>query len=91
MIKTFRSAETQALFNRQPCKRFANIENVARRRLEALNVATTLDDLAKIPGNEALKGNRQGQHSIGINDQFRVCFQWRDNDAYEVEITTHYK
>jgi len=92
MIRRFRCLDTEALFNRQPCPRFAKIENVARRKLEALQVATSLNDLHRIPGNrlEALRGDRRGQHSIRINDQFRVCFVWRDDDAYEVEITKHY-
>ncbi len=75
MIETFRCPDTEALFNRQSCARFVNIENTARRKLEALHVAISLNDLARVPGNrlEPLKGNRQGQHSIRINDQFRVC------------------
>ena len=77
-IKGFKCAETERLFNRQRVKRFVNIESVARRKLEQLEWAAVLDDLRAPPGNrlEALKGNRAGQHSIRINDQFRLCFVW---------------
>jgi proteic killer suppression protein len=69
-------------------RRRVNIESVARRKLAQLNAAATLDFLRVPPGNrlEALKGNRSGQHSIRINDQFRVCFVWKDGDAHHVEI-----
>ena len=65
---------------------------MARRKLEALHVAASLAELARIPGNrlEALKGERQGQHSIRINDQWRLCFTWRGADAFEVEIADYH-
>ena len=70
----------------------ANLRNVAKRKLAALHSALTLEDLRIPPGNrlEELRGDRDGQHSIRINDQFRVCFVWRDGDAYDVEITDYH-
>lgn len=93
MIKTWRCAETEALFSGTRVGRFQAIERVALRKLEMLNAATDLRQLAAIPGNrlEALKGNRQGEHSIRINDRWRVCFVWKAGDAYDVEITDHYQ
>lgn len=92
MIKTFRCADTEALFNRSRVRRFVNIETAARRKLEQLNQADRLDDLRVPPGNrlEALKGDRNGQHSIRINDQFRVCFQWTGGGAEDVEIVDYH-
>ncbi len=92
MIKTFKCAETQALFNRQQVKRFVNIEAVARRKLRQLSIAALLDDLRVPPGNrlEALKGKRAGQHSIRINDQFRLCFVWVAGSAENVEIVDYH-
>lgn len=73
-------------------RRWINIESVARRKLAQLHAATTLNFMRVPPGNrlEALKGDRNGQHSIRINDQFRVCFVWKDGDAYGVEITDYH-
>lgn len=92
MIKTFRCSETKALFDRQRVKRFVNIEVVARRKLILLHAATALEFLRVPPGNrlEALKGNRAGQHSIRINDQFRVCFRWVAGNAEDVEIVDYH-
>jgi len=92
VIKSFRSRETEQLHNREPVKRFKAIERVALRKLRQLDAATRLSDLASPPGNrlEALRGDRKGQYSIRINDQWRVCFIWRDSDAYEVEITDYH-
>lgn len=88
MIKTFRCRETERLHHRERQKRFRVIESVARRKLRQLDAAAELRDLASPPGDrlEALRGDRQGQHSIRINDQWRICFAWRDGDAYDVEI-----
>lgn len=92
MIKTFADKETEVLFNGDRVRRFVNIESVARRKLVQLNAAATLDFLRVPPGNrlEALKGDRVGQHNIRVNDQFRVCFRWRDGDALDVEIVDYH-
>jgi proteic killer suppression protein len=72
--------------------RFVNIEPAALRRLEALDAGTTLRDLSARPSNrlEALKGDRGGQHSIRINDQYRICFRWHEGNAYDVEIVDYH-
>lgn len=92
MIKSFRCAETEALAGGDRVKRFANIADVARRKLRQLEIAGRLDDLRVPPGNrlEALKGNRAGQHSIRINDQWRFCFRWTTSGAEDVEIVDHH-
>ena len=92
VIKTFKCADTQALSRGQRVKRFANIAAVARRKLRQLEVAGRLDDLRVPPGNrlEALKGDRAGQHSIRVNDQFRVCFRWTGTGAEDVEIADYH-
>lgn len=92
MIRSFACADTEALFHSQTVSRFRNIEQVARRKLLQLHAATELNSLRIPPGNllEALKGNRKGQHSICINDQWRVCFVWHDDGAYRVEIVDYH-
>ena len=92
MIKTFKCADTQALSKGNQVRRFANIAAVARRKLRQLEVAGRLDDLRIPPGNrlEVLKGDRAGQHSIRVNDQFRVCFRWTDTGAEDVEIVDYH-
>ncbi|HLN12870.1 MAG TPA: type II toxin-antitoxin system RelE/ParE family toxin [bacterium] len=88
MIKSLRSKETRALRARQRVTRFRGVERTAQRRLGQWDIATELRDLASPPGNrlETLRGNREGQHSIRIDAQWRICFVWRDGDAYEVQI-----
>jgi toxin HigB-1 len=92
VIRTFRDTDTAALFNRQRNQRFQSIERVARRKLLMLNNAQSLGDLRVPPANrlEELQGNRRGQHSIRINDQWRLCFVWRERDAYDVEIVDYH-
>jgi toxin HigB-1 len=92
VIKSFGSKDTEQLHKREPVKRFKNIERVALRKLRQLDAAKLLTDLASPPGNrlETLRGDRRGQHSIRINDQWRICFVWRDSDAYDVEITDYH-
>ena len=92
MIRSFTCADTEALFNSTPVGRFKNIERVARRKLLQLHAATVLISLRIPPGNalEALKGNRKGQHSIRINEQWRVSFAWHDDGAYRVEIVDYH-
>ena len=92
MIKDFKSKETEVLFSDQAVPRFASFERPARRKLLYLHRARTLQDLKVPPGNhlEALKRDRIGQHSIRINDQWRICFRWREGDAYDVEIVDYH-
>ncbi|MGB8886041.1 MAG: type II toxin-antitoxin system RelE/ParE family toxin [Candidatus Korobacteraceae bacterium] len=92
MIKSFGSRETEQLHARQRVKRFRTFERVAQRKLRQLDIATELRDLRSPPGNhlEALKGDRAGQYSIRINDQWRICFVWRDGDAYDVDIVDYH-
>ncbi len=92
MIKSFRCTETEALARGDRVKRFANIADVARRKLRQLEIAGRLADLRVPPGNrlEALKGNRLGQHSIRINDQWRLCFRWTTAGAENVEIVDYH-
>jgi len=92
MIRSFRDRDTEKILRRQFSRRFQGIAHVAKRKLDHLNVAPSLLDLAAIPGNqlEALRSDRAGQHSIRINDQFRICFVWRDGDAYDVEIADYH-
>jgi toxin HigB-1 len=91
MIRSFRDADTENIFHDQLSRRYQAIERVARRKLYQLNQARSLRDLG-LPGNrlEALKGDRAGSHSVRINDQFRVCFLWKDGDAWEVEIADYH-
>jgi proteic killer suppression protein len=88
MIKSFACAETQALFETGKSRRFAAIANVAARKLAQLDAAQTLDFLRAPPGNrlEALQGDRSGQCSIRVNDQFRICFRWTGDGPENVEI-----
>lgn len=92
MILTFKCTDTENLFQRNRVKRFVNIEAVARRKLNQLHAATTLDFLRVPPGNnlEALAGDRKGQHSIRINDQWRICFRFDQGDAWDVEIVDYH-
>lgn len=92
MIKTFKCADTQALWKGDRVGRFANIAAVARRKLMQLEIAGRLDDLRVPPGNrlEVLKGDRAGQHSIRVNDRFRVCFRWTAAGAEDVEIVDYH-
>jgi proteic killer suppression protein len=92
MIKSFTSKDTELLFNDHLVKRFRSIERQARRKLYYLHRARTLQDLLVPPGNrlEGLSGRREGEYSIRINDQWRVCFKWLDGDAYNVEIVDYH-
>ena len=92
MIVSFRCADTEALARGNPVRRFRNIESVARRKLRQLEIAISLQDLRVPPGNrlEALVGDRAGQHSIRINDQFRGCFRWTNAGACDVEIVDYH-
>ena len=92
MIRSFNSSDTEALSNGKRVARFVNIERVATRKLQMLDDASALQDLAAPPGNrlEALKGNRKGQHSIRVNDQWRICFVWTDVGPERVEIVDYH-
>ena len=92
MIKSFRCRDSEALHARQRVRRFGSIESIARRKLRQLELAARLRDLRVPPGNrlEALKGDRLGQHSIRINDQWRVCFRWTAGGAEDVEIVDYH-
>jgi toxin HigB-1 len=91
MIRSCRDKDAQRLLERKFSRRLQAIEKSARVRLEVLDAATSLRDL-DLPGFrlEALKGDRNGQHSIRINDQYRICFTWRGGDAHEVEIVDYH-
>jgi len=93
MIKSFNCKDTEKLFNDIGVKRFRNISRTARIKLEVLNAAISLQSLRVPPGNrlEQLKGNRKGQHSIRINDQWRICFVWSGQNAIDVEIVDYHK
>ncbi len=92
MIKSFRAKDTESLHKRESVKRFRSIERVALRKLRQLDAAKLLTDLASPPGNhlEALRGDRTGQHSIRINQQWRICFTWINGDAFNVEIVDYH-
>jgi toxin HigB-1 len=91
-IRSFRDDETRKVFDRERSKAARNAQRVALRKLTQLENANELADMAVPPGNrlEPLSGDRKGQHSVRINDQYRVCFVWEDGDAYEVEIVDYH-
>jgi len=92
MIRSFKCKHTKTLSKGKRVKRFVNFENVARRKLRQLEIANRLEDLRVPPGNhlEMLKGDRSGQHSIRINDQWRIFFLWADGGAEDVEIVDYH-
>ncbi|MDP1697109.1 MAG: type II toxin-antitoxin system RelE/ParE family toxin [Xanthomonadaceae bacterium] len=93
MTRNFADKETEKIRNGLGSRRLlADIQQVSRRKLRMLNNAATLDDLRIPPANrlEALKGDRKGQHSVRINDQWRICFRWRDADAHDVQIVDYH-
>ena len=92
MIRSFRCAETQVLFEGGRSRRFGNLRRIIERKLGMLDAAVELKDLLSPPGNnlEPLKGDRVGQHSIRVNDQFRVCFRWTSEGPEDVEIVDYH-
>lgn len=92
MIRTFHEKDTETLFDDRLVKRFKAFERLARRKLYYLHRARSLQDLREPSGNrlEASSGDRAGQQSIRINDQWRICFRWHDGDAYDVEIVDYH-
>lgn len=92
MIRSFKDTEAEALFSGRFSRRLQQVARVAQRKLQQLHAARDLRDLATFPSNrlEALAGDRRGQHSIRVNDQYRICFVWRDGDADDVEIVDYH-
>ncbi len=93
MIKSFKCKETEKIFRAEISKKLpADIQKRALLKLRSINIAAELIDLSMPPANklESLKGNRKGQYSIRVNQQWRICFKWIDNDAYEVEIIDYH-
>ena len=93
MIRSFKCKETEKIFQRRFSSKLPqNMQRVALRKLRMLNRSINLNDLKVPPGNrlEGLKGERRGQHSIRINDQYRICFVWKDNGAYDFEIVDYH-
>jgi len=93
VIKSFADRNTERLFNREPVRRFpVGLLHIMLRKLVALDAAEALEDLRVPPGNrlEKLKGRRSGQHSIRVNDQWRICFAWKDGNATDVEIVDYH-
>ena len=93
MIRSFRCKETEGLFGRRFSRRLpGDVQRIARRKLEILDAAEALEDLRIPPANrlEKLRVKREGQHSIRINDQWRLCFVWREGNAYDVEIVDYH-
>ena len=92
LIKSFSDKETASLFKNGHSRKFSTIERIALRKLDMINAAVNVETLKIPPGNrlEALKGTRQGQYSIRVNDQWRICFKWQGCDAYDVEIVDYH-
>ncbi len=93
MIRSFRDRDTERLFHREPVRKWSTaLHRIGLRKLLMLDAATRLEDLRIPPANrlEKLRGRRAGQHSIRINDQWRVCFRWSEGDAYDVEIVDYH-
>jgi proteic killer suppression protein len=92
VIGSFADRETRALFETGTSRRWSSVARVAIRKLVQIDSATRLDELSAPPGNrlEALKGNRAGQHSIRVSDQWRVCFRWESDGVYDVEIVDYH-
>ena len=92
MIRSFRDKDTEEIFGRRRVRKYQQIASVALRRLVQIDSAEELRDLASPPANrlELLKGNRAGQYSVRINDQYRICFRWKGGHAYDVEIADYH-
>jgi proteic killer suppression protein len=92
VIRSFRDRDTKELFERQPPRRWISIARIALRKLRILHRVQTLNELRAPPGNglEALKGDRAGQYSIRVNDQYRICFRWEKGDAFDVELIDYH-
>ncbi len=94
MIKTFKDAETEKIYLRERSRKLpSDIQQVALRKLRMINNAININDLSVPPANhlEKLSGNREGQYSIRVNDQWRICFEWKNSDAFSVEIADYHE
>ena len=94
MIRSFKDKEAEKIFKRERSRRYSEeIQRIAFRKLRMINRSQTIDDLRVPPANrlEKLKGTRSGQYSIRVNDQWRICFEWHENDAFQVEIVDYHK
>jgi proteic killer suppression protein len=94
VIRSFADAETERVFRRLSSRRLSvDVQRVAYRKLVVIDAAESLNDLRIPPGNrlEKLKGDREGQHSIRVNEQWRICFRWKEGDAYDVEIADYHR
>ena len=92
MIRSFADSESEQVFNLRHSRRYAAFERVALRKLRQIHRVSTVEELSEPPGNrlEKLKGDREGLWSLRINDRWRICFEWRDGDAYEVQIVDYH-
>ncbi len=92
VLRSFRDHDAQAVFRREFSRRLQGVALTAKRKLDHLNAAISLADLRAVPGNrlEALGGDRAGQYSIRVDDQWRICFRWIDADAYDIEIVDYH-
>ena len=92
MIQSFKDEDTATLFQARKTRRWQSIQAVALRKLDMIHAAARLTDLRVPPGNrlEALSGDRKGQHSVRVNDQYRICFRWKGSHAYEIEIVDYH-
>jgi proteic killer suppression protein len=93
VIRSFRDRDTERLARREPVRRWGpDVRRLALRKLRMLDAAVSLDDLRVPPGNrlEKLRGDRAGQWSVRVNDQWRLCFEWRESDAYDVELVDYH-
>lgn len=92
MIKSFKNKDSEAIFAGSSVKKWLSFQNQIEKRLQILDMATTLEDLKNLPSNrfELLKGDRKGQYSIRINQQWRICFTWHEGEAHNVEIVDYH-
>ena len=92
MIKSFRCSETEKVFQRKRSRKFGSLQRIALRKLLVLDASDSLKDLRIPPSNrlEKLSGDRRGQHSVRVNEQWRICFRWKNGDAYDVEIVDYH-
>ena len=93
MIRSFRCSETQAIYEGKRSRRFGNLQRIIERKLAMLDAAHVLEDLVAPPGNrlEALVADRPGQHSIRVNDQYRICFRWTEDGPADVEVVDYHR